>query len=71
MKTYKSRRNMEFKHVLSCALDNQTNQTKFIQLWRFIADFEHDALWEWLKKRNFTKNLKYVVETLKDIEILT
>jgi hypothetical protein len=70
MKTYESIRKLKFNNALSCALDNQTDKIKFVELWRFIADFEHDALWEWLSKRNFNKNLENVVETLIDINIL-
>lgn len=70
MKTHESKHGIKFNSPLACALDNLNDATKFIELWRFIADFDHDALWEWLKKRSFSKNLEHVVDTLKSIDVL-
>lgn len=67
---HKSVHGVNFNNPLACALDNQKDKTKFVELWRFIADFDHDALWEWLKKRSFSKNLEHVVETLTSIDVL-
>ena len=72
MKTlkYTSVKYMDFDNALACELDNQTSITKFIELWRFIADFNHDALYEWLNKMNYSKNLEHVVETLQSLNKL-
>jgi hypothetical protein len=70
MKTYKSIRNLEFDNVLACALDNQSDKTKFIELWRFLFDFDYSAIAEWCNVRNFKPYLEHIIQTLTDVDVL-
>jgi hypothetical protein len=67
MKKIKSSHGLEFDNILACVLDNQTDEFKFKELFRFLRDFDNKAVFEWCNKRNFPVSLDHIVATLKDI----